>query len=73
MEIEENAVVGVMPGVDLAKRKAKLQEMLDKTMIAFSINANPEFKNGNSRGNLLIENSPHNNKLIGTEIYLKNT
>lgn len=70
LEFEDNATVGVMPGVDLAKRKEELQEKLDQTKIAFSINTNPEFYDGTAKGNLMIENPQHNNKYLVAEIYL---
>lgn len=43
LELEANATVGEMPGVDEETRRKQLQEILDKSKIAFSINTNPMF------------------------------
>ena len=45
---DDNATVGIMPGVDIDARRQELQNMLDKSMIAFSINTSPVFLNGNN-------------------------
>lgn len=68
-----NATVGIMPGVDLDERRAQLQEMLDRSMIAFSINTSPVFLNGTSKGNLLIENPGNNAKLLQVSIRIDDT
>ena len=73
LEIEENAQVGIMPGVDLEERRQQLQEELDNSMIAFSVNTNPVFNNGSAEGNLMIENPEHNAKLLVAEIRLNGT
>lgn len=69
----ENVIMGIMPGIDLEERQKELQEELDNSMIAFSINTNPVFVDGLSEGNLLIENPGNNAKLLVVEIQLKNT
>lgn len=73
LELEDNATLGIMPGVDMEQRKKELQEKLDKNMIAFSINTNPTFLNGISEGNIMIENPEQNAKLIVAEIYLSDS
>ncbi len=70
---DDNATVGIMPGVDLDERRAQLQEMLDRSMIAFSINTSPVFLNGTSKGNLLIENPGNNAKLLQVSIRINDT
>lgn len=70
LTLETNAITGVMPGVDIEKRRAELQQQLDASMIAFSINSNPVFSSKTAEGNLFIENPGHNNKLILAEIHL---
>ena len=55
------------------KRKEELQEMLDRSMIAFSINTSPVFINGTSEGNLLIENPGNNAKLLKISIQINDT
>lgn len=72
LEIDDNATMGIMPGVDMDERIKELQEELDRNMIAFSINTNPSFANGISEGNIMIENPEQNAKLIVAEIYLEN-
>ena len=70
---DDNATTGIMPGTDIDKRKEELQEMLDRSMIAFSINTSPVFINGTSEGNLLIENPGNNAKLMKISIQIKDT
>ncbi len=65
---DDNASAGILPGIDLDARRAELQEMLDESMIAFSINTSPVFLNGTSAGNLMIENPGNNAKLIKVRI-----
>lgn len=69
----ENATMGIMPGIDIQARKKELQEKLDNSMIAFSINTSPVFIDGLSEGNLLIENPENNAKLLTVEIQLQDT
>ena len=52
LELDNNATMGVLPGIDMAERQAQLQEQLDESMIAFSINGSPVFANGGAEGNL---------------------
>ncbi len=70
---DDNATVGIMPGVDIDARRQELQNILDKSMIAFSINTSPVFLNGTSEGNLLIENPGNNAKLIQVSIRINDT
>lgn len=70
---EDNATAGIMPGIDLEQRKAELQTLLDRSMIAFSINTSPVFQSGTSEGNLLIENPGNNAKLIQVSIVISDT
>ena len=70
---DDNATTGIMPGTDIDKRKEELQEMLDRSMIAFSINTSPVFINGTSEGNLLIENPGNNAKLLKNSIKINDT
>ena len=48
----------------------ELQQMMDDSMIAISINATPVFKDASSQGNLQIENLAINKRLFRIEIYL---
>lgn len=73
LEIEENAQMGIMPGIDLEERQKQLQEELDNSMIAFSVNTNPVFEDKEAEGNLMIENPVHNAKLLVAEIILEET
>lgn len=70
---EDNATAGIMPGVDIAERQKELQNLLDESMIAFSINTTPVFPSGTSEGNLLIENPGNNAKLIKVTIQINDT
>lgn len=70
---DDNATTGVMPGVDIDERRKELQDMLDKSLIAFSINTSPVFLNGTTEGNLLIENPGNNAKLLQVSIQMKDT
>ena len=73
LALDDNATMGVLPGIDITERQAQLQEQLDESMIAFSINTSPVFATGGSEGNLMLENPEHNAKLLVAEIYLDDT
>ena len=73
LALDDNATMGVLPGIDMAERQAQLQEQLDEGMIAFSINSSPVFADGGAEGNLMLENPEHNAKLLVAEIYLDDT
>lgn len=73
LELDDNATVGIMPGIDIEQRQAELQEQLDEAMIAFSINTTPVFESGSSEGSLMLENPANNAKLIVVEIYIDDT
>lgn len=70
---DDNATSGIMPGIDIDDRRKELQDMLDRSVIAFSINTSPVFLNGTSEGNLLIENPGNNAKLIQVSILMDDT
>ena len=70
---DDNATVGVLPGIDVDARRKELQDQLDRSMIAFSINTSPVFLNGTSEGNLLIENPGNNAKLLRVSIRVDGT
>lgn len=70
---DDNATAGILPGVDVDERRKELQNMLDRSMIAFSINTSPVFLNGTSEGNLLIENPGNNAKLLRVSILIDDT
>ncbi len=73
LQYDDNATVGILPGVDVEKRRKELQDALDRSMIAFSINTSPVFLNGTSKGNLLIENPGNNAKLLKVRITIDGT
>ena len=68
LQYDDNATAGILPGVDVDERRKELQNILDRSMIAFSINTSPVFLNGTSEGNLLIENPGNNAKLLRVKI-----
>ncbi len=73
LELDDNATMGILPGVDVAQRQQELQQQLDETMIAFSINASPVFASGSAEGNLMLENPANNAKLLVVELYVDGT
>lgn len=73
LQYDDNATIGILPGVDVEKRRKELQDALDRSMIAFSINTSPVFLNGTSKGNLLIENPGNNAKLLKVRITIDGT
>ena len=73
LELDDNATMGVLPGIDIAQRQDELQQLLDESMIAFSINTSPVFATGSSEGNLMLENPANNAKLLMVEIYRDDT
>ena len=48
-------------------------KIVDRNMIAFSVNTSPVFLNGTSKGNLLIENPGNNGKLLKASITIDET
>lgn len=70
---EDNATIGVMPGVDMEQRRKEMQQQLDDSMMAFSVNTSPVFVSGAEAGNLMIENPEQNAKLLIVEIYRNDT
>ena len=73
LELADNATMGILPGVDLEQRQAELQQLLDESMISFSINTSPVFETGGAEGNLMLENPANNAKLLVVEIYIDDT
>ena len=73
LQLDDNATMGVLPGIDMKELQAQLQEQLDEGMIAFSINTSPVFATGGSEGNLMLENPANNAKLLVVEIYIDAT
>jgi len=73
LEYEDNATTGILPGIDIDKRREELQELLDRSMIAFSINTSPVFLDGTSEGNLMLENPGNNAKLLKVSIVVDET
>lgn len=70
LELDDNATMGILPGIDVEQRQLELQEILDESMIAFSVNTSPVFESGRSAGNLMLENPENNAKLLVAEIYV---
>lgn len=73
LQYDDNATTGILPGVDVDERRKELQNQLDRSMIAFSINTSPVFLNGTDKGNLLIENPGNNAKLLRVSIVVDKT
>ena len=71
MEFDDNATAGIMPGVDVDERRKELQNLLDRSMIAFSINTSPVFLNGTSEGTLLNE-EVYASKYLKPGTYIEN-
>lgn len=55
-----NASVGALPIMSEEEIRARLQQEVDDRTVAFTINPNPIFANGTSKGTLMLE-SPANN------------
>ena len=73
LELDDNATMAILPGVDVAQRQQELQQQLDESMISFSVNTSPVFETGGSEGNLMLENPANNAKLLVVEIYSNDT
>lgn len=63
---ENNAIIGLMPGVDRDALLAEMQSNVDESAIAFSINSGPILEN--SQINIMFENPEGNNKNLVIEI-----
>lgn len=68
-----DAGVGQLPGLTQEQIKDQMQKEADSTKFSFKINAEPVFENGNSKGNLRIENPNHNIYPFVVKIYLDAT
>lgn len=55
-----NATVGALPGKTEEQIRQMLQQQVDDTSIAFTLNSSPVFANGSAKGDLMLE-SPANN------------
>ena len=73
LQLDDNATMGVLPGIDMKERQAQLQEQLDEGMIAFSINTSPVFATGGAEGELMLGNPANKAKLLVVEIYIDAT
>ena len=73
LELDDNATMGPLPGTDMEQHHKELQQQLDETMVAFSINSSPVFASGRAEGNLMLENPETNAKLLVVEIHLDST
>lgn len=73
LEYENNATIGTLPGIDIEQRQEELQQQLDESQTAFSINTNTVFASGTAQGNIMLENPAQNAKLLTAEIYLTDT
>ena len=65
---DQAAEDGSLDGMSEQEIKDMLNDKVDKSMLSISINANPVFENGKSKGSLRIENSPGNNYNIRVRI-----
>lgn len=70
---EQNATMGLMPGVDWETRRQQLQQELDDSQISFSLNSSPVFETGEAAGKLMLENPANNHKLLTAELVLDAT
>lgn len=73
LELEANATVGILPGVDMDERLRQLQQILDDSKIAFSVNTSPIFQAATGEGNLMLENPANNAKLLTAELVLSDS
>lgn len=73
LELDPNARTGLMPGIDMDARLAQLQNELDESEIAFSVNTAPVFGPNGGAGNLLLENPAQNAKLLQAKLVLDNS
>ena len=55
LQYDDNATAGILPGVDVDERRKELQNILDRSMIAFSINTSPVFLNGTYIENVKLD------------------
>lgn len=60
LERELAAEYGFLPGMTQEDIQAKLNEIIDKSMLNISINPTPIYENGSAAGNIRIENTPNN-------------
>lgn len=73
MRPERSAVKGNMPGKTQEQLEAEKNRTIDTDTIAFSLNSNPEFSDGKSKGFIQFENPDGNGKLTRLEIYRNDT
>ena len=73
MKPELAAVRGSMPGKTQEQLEAEKNRVISEDTIAFSLNSNPEFPDGKSKGLIQFENPEGNQKLTRLEIYRNDT
>lgn len=73
LERELAAENGFLPGMSDEDIQAKLNEIIDKSMLNISINPTPIYENGKVEGNIRIENTPNNHYAFVVEIILSDS
>ena len=70
LERDPNMLKGQLQGKSQEEIQAELDKRVAENMFSISINTEPVFEDGNSEGNLRIENSQANHYLMVVEILL---
>lgn len=68
-----NASVGSLPGKTREEIEAELQQKMDESMVAYSINSVPTFENGTAEGDLMLEARANNLNYLEFVIHLDET
>ena len=72
-DLDVNAKLGQLEGKTEEEIQAELNRVVDEGMFNISINSNPVYKSGTSRGSVKIENVPSNRYLMQVDITLDDT
>lgn len=71
IRIEENQEEGSLEGLSQKEIEELMNQKVEEGSLAISINREPRFRNGRSKGTLRIENPANNRYLMIVKIYLE--
>lgn len=71
IRIEENQEEGSLEGLSQKEIEERMERKVEEGSLAISINREPRFPNGKSKGTLRIENPANNRYLMIVKIYLE--
>ena len=72
LQLADDQTSGSLEGLTEAELQELMNQKVAEGSLMISINSQPEFPDGKSKGTLRLENSPQNRYLLVVKIYLRN-